>query len=564
MFISCEQYTFTHRLRRGVNIKGLILTISIVLIVFLTFAQVSASDDSQDILNETQSEKTFDSIQDKINSSQEHDTILIEGTYSGLGTQIDIDKPVTIRGVGSDAKLNGQSKSRILNIASDNVTLENLIFAGGKGDMVGGAIYCTADNLKIINCRFIQNSVDRYGGAVMCEGDNAEIIDCEFSKNRAEFTGGAFELWGSNCRVDGCTFTDNIGCHAGGAVSWVGNNGTLSNSVFEYSLSSSTASLYGGEVVWMGENGRLEKSIFYPSMALKSAEAIYWKGGNGSVEYCIFSDTSNEKSLYAGNPEYLGPNYWGENIASDDGFYQRQMIYYNETLHAPKNWVNIQYSDDTIGFALNNGSSLDNSLPDWKVSYKNSQVIISDNAFQIKRNTFIESGDMTVYNNGEQMRIILKDEDGRPLSGKQISININGVNRNVQTDNSGIAMLRLDKLPVGTHYISISFNGDGKYFMSSKIVKITVKKQKTKLKIKTNAKRKTIKVTLKSQFKKPMAKCVLKLTVNKKTYKAKTSKKGVASFKLKLKNAKKYGFIVKFKGSKYYKGVSKRGTIKLS
>ena len=45
----------------------------------------------------------------------------------------------------------------------------------------------------------------------------------------------------------------------------------------------------------------------------------------------------------------------------------------------------------------------------------------------------------------------------------------------------------------------------------------------------------------------------VKITVNKKTYTAKTNKKGVATFKLtKLTKQGKYTAVVKFAGNKYY------------
>ena len=60
-----------------------------------------------------------------------------------------------------------------------------------------------------------------------------------------------------------------------------------------------------------------------------------------------------------------------------------------------------------------------------------------------------------------------------------------------------------------------------------------------------------IKITLKTNYKKVMAKKVVYIKINKKTYKAKTNKKGVAAFKLKLPKVKKtYKYTVTFKATR--------------
>jgi hypothetical protein len=114
----------------------------------------------------------------------------------------------------------------------------------------------------------------------------------------------------------------------------------------------------------------------------------------------------------------------------------------------------------------------------------------------------------------------------------------------------------------------VTFEGNKEYKAVSKNVKVTVKKQKPTLTQKTKVlklktKNKIIKVLLKDQFKKVMSKKTVKLIINKKTYTAKTNSKGIASFKVTLKDKKTYKFTVKFGGNRYYNSISKKISVKV-
>ena len=71
-------------------------------------------------------------------------------------------------------------------------------------------------------------------------------------------------------------------------------------------------------------------------------------------------------------------------------------------------------------------------------------------------------------------------------------------------------------------------------------------------------------VTLKNNLGKGMKNTKVTLKVNKKTYTAKTNKKGVATFKIKKLTKKgKYKATVTFKGNAYYNKVIKKVNIKI-
>ncbi len=134
---------------------------------------------------------------------------------------------------------------------------------------------------------------------------------------------------------------------------------------------------------------------------------------------------------------------------------------------------------------------------------------------------------------------------------------------------NGQVKVKVATLVPKTYTALISFAGNANYKASSKSVKVVVNKTKAKL----TAKKKTFKrkvknkkysVTLKTNKGKVMKKVVLTLKVKGKTIKAKTNIKGKAVFK--IKNLKKKGTftaVIKFKGNKYYKKLSKKVKIRV-
>ena len=552
--------------------KSKMTLISLIFLAFFIISAVSAQDNSTlELSNTPVMEKTFDAIQTTIDNANESDTIILQGTYSGDSKPITINKAITLRGSGDGAKLNGRLTTQILNIKADNVVLENIAFVSGTANdrfdpSSGGAIYCYADNLKVISCNFTKNSA-QYGGAIAAEGNNVSIANCVFTGNTALYTGGAFQLNGNDNDVSNCIFKDNLAYHAGGSVAWVGSNGILSNSVFTNSITDlSLASQFGGAVVWIGSNGKLKKSIFANNTARTYGAAVYWRGIKGSLEYCIFANnTSGNDSAYWGSSDYVKFNYWGFNINSGDSFI-RQKLLFDAGYASPQNWVNIEEFPDSINFTLNDGSKLLDFMP----NYQFESYVLINNSFIFKKDTIIQASNLITYclYNGKYFKITLVDENYNKLPSKICQIKLNGKTYEKKTDSNGAAKLQISLKSIGTYKISCIFPGDSRFNPISKSYKITVKKQKPTLAVKTKAlklksKRKIIKVQLKDQFKNTNAKKTVKMTINKKTYSAKTNSKGIASFKVILKAKKTYKYSVKFNGNKYFSAISKKASVKV-
>lgn len=203
--------------------------------------------------------------------------------------------------------------------------------------------------------------------------------------------------------------------------------------------------------------------------------------------------------------------------------------------------------------------------------YQNNKVTSNSLEFDFEvtgKKVVITARDMTkVYGENDKSVVTLKDADGNPLSNTVITFDIAGKTSTVKTSSTGKASIPLNLAPKSYTAI-INYNGNDKYAKSSVKVKVIVKKATPRLTAKSKtfklkAKTKKYAVVLKNNIGKVMKNVKVTITVNKKTYSAKTNSKGQAVFKLKLTKRGNYRAAVKFAGNGYYNAVSKKVIIKV-
>jgi hypothetical protein len=159
----------------------------------------------------------------------------------------------------------------------------------------------------------------------------------------------------------------------------------------------------------------------------------------------------------------------------------------------------------------------------------------------------MENSDLTqYYTQGKYYNVRAYTDNGTPVgAGKTVTFKINGKTYSITTDKDGYAMLKISLKPK-TYTIVASFNG---FSVKNKITVKSVVAAKN-LKFKKSSKSVKIKVSLRKVNGKYLKNKKVTLKFNIKTFKAKTNKKGVATFTIKnsvykkLKTNKKYTYQV--------------------
>lgn len=149
------------------------------------------------------------------------------------------------------------------------------------------------------------------------------------------------------------------------------------------------------------------------------------------------------------------------------------------------------------------------------------------------------------YDDGTTYTVKVYDNDGNPAkSGEKVEFYINNKKYVKTTDKNGYAKLKIPSTP-GSFVITAVYKD---FYVAHNLVVKNVLKAKTG-KVKSKSK---VKFTVKFLGKNKKNK-LIKVKFNKKTYKVKTNKKGVAIFNLKTpKKLGKYNVVVSYKKAKAY------------
>ena len=482
-----------------------------------------------------------------------NDTITLDKNYtynpdidSDFKNGVEIYRTVTI--IGNGYTIDGAGQARILDLQQGKTTLKNITFKNGSQSYFfgGGAIRCVA-LVEINNCTFINNGAPS-GGAVQLQGWDNVISDCVFIGNTAD-RGAAIELSAAAYNtITGCVFYDNdiFGSQANGCEI---NNNIFFNSTITFDWTQK----YNIDNNWFGNN-----ATNYDEMPVHEDYTINsWLFLNATADPDTISiiDTSDIIfKLYVYNPN-----------SGDVSEYDSGLLYpVNLNVTAINGTINkntVKLGEPIIfgPFALGSGSvtaSIENA---------NYMSIITVNKIQ----TEITGNAITAtYNVNKDLVITLKDSDGNPVSGVNVTVDLNGA-KTYTTDSNGQVKVSTKGLAPKAYTAKITFNGNTNYAKSTKDIKVTVKKATPKL----TAKKKTFKtipktkkytIVLKDNTGKAIKKAKVTLKVKGKTYKATTNSKGKATFKItKLNKKGTYKATITYKGNKYYKKVSKKAKIKV-
>ena len=469
-----------------------------------------------------------------------NDTITLNGNYKYTDGDDDFVHGIWIgRGVtidGNGFTLDGSNSARMFNVHSNDVIFKNINFINGHAAdsshlvllLSGGAIYFDSDfvNSKVINCNFTNNTANNDGGAIY--GRWGTAINCTFIQNTAkhDFAGALFDYNAINC-----TFIQNI-AKSGGAI----YNAEATNCTFINNTAQGSGAMLMGSAVLCrfveDSDTTSDTNIITPTFSVSDLTTVYHSG-----DKLLFNLTANNV------------NY--------DGFDTVIKIYKGETpiktIHALSGSNNGWLVDLHIGTykaVLSMESHPDVEPADATLTVNKIQTEITGNAIT------------ATYNVNKDLVITLKDSNGNPVSGVNVTVDLNGA-KTYTTDSNGQVKVSTKGLAPNTYMAKVTFNGDTDYDKSTLDVKVTVNKASPKLTAKAKTfkfedKTKKYTVTLKDNNGNVLKNKKISLKVNGKTYTANTNSKGVATFKLaKLTKKGTYNAVISFAGDKDYNKISK-------
>ena len=438
--------------------------------------------------------------------------------------------------------------------------LELIVFENNTAKtMDGGAInfYKTVNDTTFNEVIFYKNSaLQSRSGAVNCDNgmENSIFNNTIFKENSALIT-SAITLSGttSSNTFKNTQFLNNTASYYLMYVNNATSGNIIRDSIF-LNNNASKITVKNGNINmtddWFGNNATcydenpnvnqtLDNWLFLNATVSPAAITL---DQNSTIEFKFYSYDNKTKAVR----EYDGSASVPLGLYSTLGLLNRPVALINET---------IVYTPSKDGNGTVTGK--------YETAY---YTVVIQNS---KVPTEIAAADVsTVYNVDKYLIITLKDENGNPLSGVDVTVDLNGA-KTYATDDNGQVKVSTEGLVPNAYVAKITFGGDAKYGNSSKDVVVTVKKATPKIvakskTFKTTTKTKKYTITLKDNTGKPIKKAKVTLKVKGKTYKATTNSKGKATFRIKkLKKVGTFKAVIKFNANKYYNKVSKKVKIKV-
>jgi hypothetical protein len=512
-----------------------------LILAFFLVSSVAAGELGDDNLTDTGGfdeiefqNHTFEDLSQKISDTPENQTLTLTDDYRYSGGDIHgivISKPITIDGAGHTIDAN--HSSRIFNITADNVVLRNINFVNGNAlgryfdsNVGGGAIYWTGANGHISDCNFTANTgsgieddpFDKEETVVTEDGMIIHTIRMRPMGARIN-QGGAITWRGDNGTVTGCIFKDNhVGYpDGGGAICWRGNDGKITDSIFL-----NNGAWVGSAVEWRGANGLISSSKF--SNFGLSDNGIFWSGANGTLINSILLSNDGRRVVNGYSPDLNADfNYWGDDISNPNQFIKPDNVsYWYVSRNLNVSFDNLKINDSFILI----------------------KTIAPDTAKIVSKNLKV------YYTSATKFKIQVFDKRGNADGYSDVTFYINGHEYYEIADDDGYATLKL-KLKPGKYTI---FSQYGDIIVKNKItVKTSLITKDISKKAKKSAK---FKVKVLNSKGKAFKKQLVKIKFKGKTYKLKTNKNGIATFKV-PKNLK----VGKHKIKTTYKGLTNTNKI---
>lgn len=216
-------------------------------------------------------------------------------------------------------------------------------------------------------------------------------------------------------------------------------------------------------------NGKASVSQVFDSMGLKGIVALFIEGNCYDTSSCEVS--FNVSKINVDLSLGIEKNIRDVNVNLE---FSKKI---NEYVHV---FINDDYyiikTDEGKAvislYNLSNGTYVVNASVNSYV-YNSNNKSVSFEIKEIPSNIYCED-EVFYLNNNMQYSIVLKDQDGIPISNHNVWLTVGNKKINAITDSQGMATFKLD-LNVGKHNVLIGFDGDKNYSKSNATKTITVK-----------------------------------------------------------------------------------------
>lgn len=591
-------------------------TLVLIILIALSLTAVSATDNitdnvaANDLNQDSQTDEvlsvdvtgnTVTDIQKVIDNAKEGDTVNLGNNrqYDISDQSISINKKITLAGDNVTITSNSTRGAVSVTYASD-VTIRGINFVNpvdlpkfGDSNFSGKAIdVMGSNNILIDNCKF----VNYWMGIEMHSTSYSTVKNSWFNGMTTSVAGmagsgtKAIQLMGSNnINVLNNTFYgqiyDSLSIASGSSYVDIEDNYFINNTFAIFYGGSSTR---GGKIknntfitcgmineTYYNANLKLNDTVAYSNLPYIGMQK---SSNNIEITKNTFIVKDNNRIIYSeaentahGFPSVIGAINITDNTVKryDESVNNESVIFYHLKIVTS---LTIDPTDDIV--LKNNDFSdiqgIDNfhlEFASLKVNETNGDVIIPKS----KLSTYFSIVDV------EDGKVVLElnDANGVAVSGVRVEYTLNGVKTVSSTDEYG--HIYINDLN-GLTKIEAKFTGNALYSLST--LKSTVKTSKATATTTTPAKTSTVKATTlsiaKKTFKKKATKKIsatlkssgkavkgkkITFKVNGKTYKATTNAKGVATVKVKLTKKGTFKYTAKFAGDSAYKAVSKTNKI---
>ena len=402
-------------------------------------------------------------------------------------------------------------------------SIKDSLFENNYALFYGSAILASSDESIIINCFFVNNSA-KYG-SICVSGDQCIVENCSFKNNSASEKGGAIYWSGNNGSLLNCSFMNCISKKdIGNAVYWMGKNGLINfsyfspdfNTIYNETSDFKIIKIYLSKISC--ENGSFEYKDINFSTNLNTYGKLIFNIFNETDNIIIITNTTNEGFDKLNNElNKLNVGKWNVTVIFEgNDNYSPCNATVTITVLSPNSSLTINDLDATVGQEVDLVAKVNSTLSvtegkitfyDGETEIGESEVIngvatlkyipttagehlittifnsnnyLSSNSTRNvnikKASTTISASDLiATYNENQFLLVTLNDDNGNPISGATLSINLNRT-KTLDTDANGQVKLSIEGLDPKVYVATIKFEGNSNYEKSTSLTKVTVMK----------------------------------------------------------------------------------------